>query len=257
MTTLLTCRNLAVSRGSRRLLEQLDFALAMGEVVGIVGPNGAGKSSLLAALAGLLHPAAGEVFLGDAPLQKLGRRAIAQRVGFLPQEVDDPYPATVLETALIGRHPHIGFWRWESAADLAKARAALRRMGLADAAGRPVSTLSGGERQRLAIAALLTQAPRIYLLDEPLEALDLAYQARLLRLLRRLAGLTGIGILFSLHDLSLAARHADRVILLDGRGRTDIGPPEATLRPDRLSEVYGCRIRQVEIAGEPPLYMVA
>lgn len=254
MTALLACRGLTVDRGGRRLVEAFDFALRAGEIAAVIGPNGVGKSSLLATLAGLLPATSGVIELEGRGLAALSRREVAQRLGFLPQDTEDPYPATVLETALIGRHPHIGFWRWESAADAAKARAALRRVGLAAAANRPVATLSGGERRRLAIATLLTQAPRVHLLDEPLEALDLGYQARLLRLFRRLARATGTAALMSLHDLSLAGRYADRVILLDGRGGTETGPPGRVLEPARLGAIYGCRIRRIEVPGEPPLF---
>ncbi|MGH8427120.1 MAG: ABC transporter ATP-binding protein [Gammaproteobacteria bacterium] len=255
MNVLIECRGLGVVRGRRQLVEGFDFALAPGEVVGVVGPNGAGKSSLLATLAGLLPRGAGEVLLDGCSLERMPRRRIACRLGFLPQETDDPYPATVLETALIGRHPHIGFWRWESAADVAKARAALRRVGLAAAAARSVATLSGGERRRLAIATLLAQAPQVYLLDEPLETLDFAYQARLLKLLRRLARFTGIAVMMSLHDLSLAARHAHRVILLDGRGTATAGPPDVVLGAERIAAVYGCPVRVLRVEGWP-FYLV-
>ncbi|MDN5864832.1 MAG: ABC transporter ATP-binding protein [Gammaproteobacteria bacterium] len=240
-----------MERGRRCLIRRIDFALAPGEIVGLVGPNGAGKSSLLTTLAGLAPEAAGEVTLDGQSLDNLGRRQIARRMGFLPQDSEDPYPATVLQTALIGRHPHIDFWRWESRADIAKARSALRRMGLAQFAEREIATLSGGERRRLAIAAILAQAPRVYLLDEPLEALDLAYQARVLRLLRRLADQHAAAILLSLHDLSVAARHADRVILLDGEGGSDVGPADAVLQADRLSHAYGCVMRCIEVEGSP------
>ncbi len=255
MNPLLECRGLTVTRGDNRLVRALDFALEPGEIVGLVGPNGAGKSSLLVTLAGLLPAPAGEIRLEGSPLAGLPRRRVAQRLGFLPQDSEDPYPATVLETALVGRHPHIGFWHWESRADVAKARAALRRMGLAEFAGREVASLSGGERRRLAIAELLAQAPRVYLLDEPLEALDLAYQARLLRLLRGLAQRARAAILFSLHDLSLAARHTDRVILLDGQGDARIGAPAKVLEAARLAAVYGCPIRRLELEGLP-FYLV-
>ncbi len=252
---LLECRDLAVERGRRRLVHAFDFALAPGELIALVGPNGAGKSSLLATLAGLLPAAAGAVSIGGETTEAVPRKRLARHVGFLPQETDDPYPATVLETALIGRHPHIGFWRWESAADVAKARAALRRMGLAAAADRQVASLSGGERRRLAVATLLAQAPRVYLLDEPLEALDLAYQARLLKLLRRLARLARIGVIMSLHDLSLAARHADRAILLDGLGSAETGIPEGVLTPKRLAVIYGCPVRRLKV-DDLPFYLV-
>lgn len=251
MNGLLAARSLVVERGRRRLVENFDFALRGGEIAAVLGPNGAGKSSLLATFAGLLPCRSGGILLEGRPMTALPRRTIARRLGFLAQETEDPYPATVLETALIGRHPHIGFWRWESATDVAKAHAALRRVGLDGAADRTVATLSGGERRRLAIASLLAQAPRIYLLDEPLEALDLAYQARLLRLLRRLVRRTGAAVMLSLHDLSVAARHADRVILLDGHGAAAAGPPARVLQPERLSEIYGCEVRALTVADLP------
>ncbi|MGA7965074.1 MAG: ABC transporter ATP-binding protein [Gammaproteobacteria bacterium] len=249
MSGLIEACGLGVARGERRLIKHLDFVLAPGELVAVVGPNGAGKSSLLTTLAGLFPPATGEARLEGTALERLPRRTIARRLGFLAQDSDDPYPATVLETALIGRHPHIDFWRWESDADRARARKALRAVGLGAAATRSVATLSGGERRRLAIATLLTQAPRIYLLDEPLEALDLAFQMRLLRLLRHMATLGGVGVLFSLHDLSLAARYAERVILLDGQGSATLGTPAMVLDPARLSTIYGCRIRRIAVDG--------
>ncbi|MGH8273142.1 MAG: ABC transporter ATP-binding protein [Gammaproteobacteria bacterium] len=255
LMALLECRKLAVTRGGRRLVHGLDFTLAPGEIVALVGPNGAGKSSLLAALAGLLPTAGGEITLAGAALSSLSRRQIARQLGFLPQDTEDPYPATVLETALIGRHPHIGFWRWEAHDDVTKAREALRCMGLADFAEREIASLSGGERRRLALAALLAQAPRVYLLDEPLESLDLAYQARLLDILHGLAQHERVGIVFSLHDLSLAARHADRVILLDGRGAAEAGTPGAVLEAERLNEVYECPVRRLELDGLP-FYLV-
>lgn len=249
MNPILAARGLGVARGSHRLVDRLDLALVPGEIVAVVGPNGAGKSSLLATLAGLLPPAAGEIRLDGHPLTRMTRREIARLLGFLPQEIEDPYPATVLETALIGRHPHIGFWRWESAADVAKARSALRRVGLGDAVSRNIATLSGGERRRLAIAALLAQAPKVYLLDEPLDMLDLAYQSRFFKLLERLAKLAGVAVLVSLHDLGFAVRRSKRVILLDGKGRAEIGPPLLVLTARRLREVYGCAIRILEAEG--------
>lgn len=251
MNALLAARALSVARGGRCLVEKFNFTLVPGELVAVVGPNGAGKSSLLAALAGLLTPAAGEILLGGLPLAGLSRRSVALSLGYLGQDDEAPYPSSVLETALIGRHPHIDFWRWESAGDRARAYQALRAVKLENAAARSVTTLSGGERRRLAIATLLAQAPRTYLLDEPLEALDLAFQIRLLRLLRHLSALAGVGVLFSLHDLSLAARHADRTILLDGHGEATLGPPSAVLEATRLSEIYGCRIRRIEVNAKP------
>ncbi len=249
MTPLLETSGLSICRGGRTLITALDLALAPGEIIAVVGPNGAGKSSLLAALAGLLEPRRGEIRIEGLHLAELPRRQLARRLGFLPQETEDLYPASVLETVLIGRHPHIGFWSWESANDLSRARSALRHTGLSELSTRLVSTLSGGERRRLAIATVLAQAPRIYILDEPFEPLDLGHQARLFRLLSRLAQRQGCGILLSLHDLSLAARHAGRILLLDGHSEAVLGRADQILTSARLSYAYGCNIEMLECAG--------
>lgn len=249
MTPLLETRGLCISRGGRTLITALDLTLAPGEIIAVVGPNGAGKSSLLAALAGLLELQQGEIRIEGLRLADLPRRHLARRLGFLPQEAEDLYPASVLETVLIGRHPHIGFWRWESASDWSRARSALRHTGLGELSARPVSTLSGGERRRLAIAAVLAQAPHIYILDEPFEPLDLGHQSRLFRLLSRLAQRQNCGVILSLHDLSLAARHAGRILLLDGRGDATLGRAHEVLTSARLSGAYGCNVEALEYAG--------
>jgi iron complex transport system ATP-binding protein len=147
----------------------------------------------------------------------------ARRRAVLPQDDSDAFAATVLETALVGRHPHLSRWQWESAADLAIARAALAAMDIGGAEARDVRTLSGGERRRVALAALLTQQPELLFLDEPSSHLDLAHQ---LALLDRLAGLARTGskaVLMVLHDVNLAVRCCDHALLLDG-GVAQAGP---------------------------------
>jgi len=144
----------------------------------------------------------------------------------------------VLETALTGRHPHLGRWQWEGPEDLRIARQALADVGLAGLEERAVQTLSGGERQRLAIATLLTQEAPLMLLDEPLTHLDLNHQIAVLELLARRAA-SGAGIISVLHDPGLAWRYADRVLLIYGDGDTDLGPADALLTPERLFRLYG------------------
>ena len=144
-------------------------------------------------------------------------------LGLLTQTTEDPFPSTVLDTVLIGRHPHIDFWRWESDADRELARTALAAVGLATFADREIATLSGGERRRVAIATLLAQNPDVFLLDEPINHLDPHHQIDVLRLLRAQAD-AGHAVVMSLHDAGLAARFADRVLMLFGDGEWLCGP---------------------------------
>ncbi|HRP67371.1 MAG TPA: ABC transporter ATP-binding protein, partial [Thauera sp.] len=171
--------------------------------------------------------------------------------GLLAQQQPDPFAAGVLETVLVGRHPHLGRWGWEGAADVAIARQALEAVGLAGFEQRDVQTLSGGERQRVAIATLLTQAPRLFLLDEPLNHLDLHHQIAALELFQRLVREDGAGrgSVLVLHDINLAARYADHIILLDGRGGVIAGDRDTVLRADLLGQAFGHPLRRFEHDG--------
>ena len=196
---------LHVSVGRRDVCRGLDFTLQPADTLVILGRNGAGKSTLLHTLAGLRKPAGGEVLLSGQPYAAWPRGHEACLRGLLAQSQPDFFSATVLETALVGRHPYLGRWDWEGPEDEAIAMAALEQMGLAGFAERQVPTLSGGERQRLAIAALLVQQPRLYLLDEPLAHLDLHHQIQVLEHFAMLAA-GGAGVAMVLHDINLAAR---------------------------------------------------
>ncbi len=173
--------------GTVDVCHALDVTFNPGECWAILGRNGTGKTTLLHTLAGLRATDNGSILLDGAAIEQLPRRRIAQHVGLLPQDSHDPFPATVLETALLGRHPHLSPWAWESAEDRALARAALAQVGLVDWDARTLATLSGGERRRVALATLLTQDPDILLLDEPTNHLDLHHQVALLDLLARQA----------------------------------------------------------------------
>ena len=245
---LLEADRLALQVGERWLCCEFSLRLAEGECLVLLGPNGAGKTTLLHTLAGLRAPSAGTVRLGGRPYAAWDNLAAARFRGLLTQQQPDHFSATVLQTALVGRHPHLGRWGWEGDADVAVAQAALADVGLAELAARDILTLSGGERQRVSIAALLTQAPRLFLLDEPTNHLDLHYQVAVLELFSGLAR-AGRGVVMVLHDLNLAARFADQVILLDGRGGVVAGARDAVLRADRLSHAFNHPIRRVDADG--------
>jgi iron complex transport system ATP-binding protein len=195
-------------------------------------------------LAGLRAPELGSVTLNGANLAAVPRRQIAKQLALLPQHIDDVFPTTVLDTAMIGRHPHIGRLNWESGHDYSVARAALRSLGLEELAGRDVLTLSGGERRRLAIAQVLTQEPEVCLLDEPTNHLDPQHQLDALQMFREKAD-AGAVVVASLHDVNLAVRYADRCLLLYGDGRWDLGLTQEILDCERLSRLYSTPMEAV------------
>ncbi|MEO8305910.1 MAG: ABC transporter ATP-binding protein [Betaproteobacteria bacterium] len=235
---LLSCRGLSLAVRGRTLVTGLDLDVRAGECWAIVGPNGAGKTTLVATLAGLRAPAAGEIAYDGTPLATLGARERALRRGFLPQDTVDFFPATVLETALVGRHPHLSRWQWESADDVARARAALASFGLGGLDARDARTLSGGERRRLALTALVAQDPHLLLLDEPSSHLDLGQQVAALDVVTALAKRGDRAIVMVLHDLHLALRYADHAIALGG-GRARTGTAAQVLTAATLSELMG------------------
>ncbi|TCO81658.1 iron complex transport system ATP-binding protein [Plasticicumulans lactativorans] len=248
---LLEVRGLTVTVAGKRVCEALDFAVRPGERWAVLGGNGVGKTTLLHTLAGLRAPAAGTVHLAGAPLQRLSRRARAQHLGLLAQDHEDAFPARVLETALIGRHPHLGRWGWESTADLAAARAALAEAGLAGFETRSVASLSGGERRRLGLATLLAQAPAVLLLDEPTNHLDIAHQIGLLgRLAARLQAEGRAWVMVS-HDPTLAARFCDRALLLFGAGEALAGACAEVLTAARASRLYGHPLARLDGPAGP------
>jgi iron complex transport system ATP-binding protein len=246
---LLEARQLAVEIGGHRVVDRMDLAVGPGECVAILGRNGAGKSTLLSTLAGLRPPAAGAVLLDGEDCALLPPRLAALRRGWLGQFQSDPFGSTVLDTALTGRHPHLGRWAWESARDAEMARQALAAVGLDGLADRQVQTLSGGERQRLAIATLLTQAPPLYLLDEPLSHLDLNHQMAVLGLFAGAARDCGAGVVMVLHDPALAWRFCDRALLVHGDGRHEQGTVDEMLTAERLSALYQYPLRAVAEDG--------
>jgi iron complex transport system ATP-binding protein len=250
---LLECRGIDVCVGSRTLVRGLDLQLGRGSVLAVLGPNGSGKSLSLHTLAGLRPPKAGALLISGRPLTDWPRRALARELALLPQNVEDPFPASVIETVLLGRHPHIARWQWESARDLAIASEALLAVGLAGYEERDVLTLSGGERRRAALAAVLAQTPRIFLLDEPTNQLDPNHQLEALQLLRERAD-AGAAVIVTLHDPNLAERFADAALLIGKDGDWRCGRVADILTPQHLSTLYDTRFEAVEIGGRRVFY---
>lgn len=241
----LSCTALDIAVQECVLVAQLNLQFQPGSITAVLGRNGTGKSLTLQTLAGLRAAPHGEIALNNRALATLPRRDIARQLSFVAQESEEPFPVTVLECALSGRHPHIDFWQWETAEDYAIARDALAAVDLQYFESRSIDTLSGGERRRLAIACALAQQPQIFILDEPTNHLDPQHQLQMLKLLRGKAD-AGCAVIMSLHDAGLAARFADRALLLFGNGQWLHGDVDAIITADTLSQLYATPMLMLE-----------
>ncbi|MGY0023585.1 heme ABC transporter ATP-binding protein [Streptomyces sp. YJ-C3] len=233
--TVAEARALHLDLGAREVLSGVDLTVRAGEVLALVGPNGAGKSTLLAALAADLAPARGDLLIGDRPATSWTAPELALRRALLPQSATLSFPFTVDEVVRMGRAPWSGT-PYEDQDDRTVA-AALRATETEDFAARPFSALSGGERARVALARVLAQSTQLLLLDEPTAALDLRHQELVLRVCRERAA-AGDAVVVVLHDLGLAAAHADRTAILHAGRITAAGPPAEVFDGPLLSEVY-------------------
>jgi iron complex transport system ATP-binding protein len=244
----LATRQLTVSIGGQSVCRDLDLAIEDGSRWAILGVNGVGKTTLLTTLAGLRTPDSGAILLDGQPLDGMAPRERARRLGLMTQEdsfhISDP-ETTALEVALLGRLPHLDWWRGESAHDVQLARTALAAVGLSDIAPRRTTMLSGGERRRLALAALLAQEVPLCLLDEPTSHLDLHQQIAFMDLL---IGWDGRTLVMTLHDVNLAARYCTDVLLLFGAGVWCAGPVADMLSAEVLTRLY----RHPVVAVETP-----
>jgi iron complex transport system ATP-binding protein len=235
--TLLALEGLTVRRGPCPVVDGVSLAVGPGEVVGLLGPNGAGKTTLMRAALGL-QPALGRIEIGGSPIADLAPAERARRVAYLPQDREIAWPLTAEAIVALGRHPHRRPGAPLSALDWAAIDTAL---ALADAAAFrhcPATELSGGERARVLLARALAQEAPLLVADEPTAGLDPAHALGLMHTFGGRAA-EGGGVLVSLHDLTLAARHCTRLVVLSAGRKVADGPPEAVLTPERLAETYG------------------
>ncbi len=235
---LLNVNGLDLHIGETHVCQQLSFSVETGQRWAVLGCNGIGKSTLLLTMAGLRETDKSVIQLEDQDLCDIKPQQIAQTLGILFQKQDDTFDSTVLETALIGRHPFLKAWQWESAEDHDLAMQALKSVSLEHLAQRSIQTLSGGERQRLAVATILTQSPKLTLLDEPTNHLDIHHQISVLNLLQKWSQQNDRALMMTLHDVNLALRYCDHAILLFGEGETLAGPTNEILTQENLEKLY-------------------
>jgi iron complex transport system ATP-binding protein len=245
-------KDVVVGHGATVVLSGVDLTLRPGELVGLIGPNGAGKTTLLRVLAGLAQPLAGSVLYDGQPGARLGARTVAKRLAYLAQGGEVNWSLSAWNLVMLGRLPHRGRFGGPSAADR---EAVARAFASADAghlADRTVAHLSGGERARVLLARALAVEGEMLLADEPVAALDPLHQLQTLELLRN-AAMSGLGVTVVLHDLALAARFCDRLVLLAGGAVARDDRPENVLTDEVLAAAYRIRVARAEYEGQPVL----
>lgn len=246
----LACRDVSVTLDGVPILREVDLAVEPGEWVALVGPNGAGKTTLIRTLAGTAR-FTGRVLLAGRPLGEMNRRELARLAAVVPQHPFVPDGMTVADYVLLGRTPHVPYWGSEGPGDLRAAAGALARLESEEFASRRLATLSGGERQRVVLARALAQEAPLLLLDEPTTGLDLGHQQQVLELVDTLRRERGLVVLSAMHDLTLAAQYAERLVFLDGGRVVAEGGPEAVLREELLAARYRARLAVLRHEGRP------
>lgn len=236
----ISARDLTYEVEAGKLLDRVDLRADRGQLVGLIGPNGAGKSTLLRAISGILRHQEGTISLDGTDLNAISAKEVAARLALVPQIAPYTHGFTALELVLMGRYPHLGRFQIEGAEDDHIARDSMRLTEIEQFAERTLDTLSGGERQRVFVSRALAQQPRVLLLDEPTSNLDVFHQMKVLDLVRQLVddGLTAVA---AIHDLHMAARYCDRLVLLSGGRVLAEGPPEDVLSPEIIESAFGVK----------------
>lgn len=242
---MVTANGLRVALSGRTILHGLTFQIPAGSFVGLLGPNGSGKTTLIRTISGVL-PYSGQLLLEGRPLQSWSRRALARRVAVVRQAPTLAFDFTVEDIVLLGRAPHKGWLEPFTTTDRVRVREALTAVDLANATHRLIHTLSGGEQQRVFLAQALAQEANLLLLDEPTAHLDVHYQFEFLDRVRDLvaAGRTVVAVF---HDLSLAARYADRLLVLHQGYLVADGPPDEVLTEDLIARVFRMKARILDL----------
>lgn len=235
----------------RDAVDSVSLGLDAGEIVAIVGPNGGGKTTLLRLLLGVVEPQRGEVRVAGRPIGRWSRRELAQLVGVVAQREDQLFPLKVEEAVLFGRYPHLSGLGFVRGRDRAAVRRAMERCDVAHLSVRRIATLSGGEWQRVRVARALAQEPRVLVLDEATANLDVRHEMEVFELMAELVRDDGLGAVVVTHQVNLAARFADRVVVLDQGVTRGVGSPNQVLRQEVLETVFRWPVAMTEWEGIP------
>ena len=248
----LLINKLTLSIGNTKICNALDLEVKPGEFWAVLGVNGVGKSTLLHHMINVDNAFVNEISINNKSLLhfKKQRKQLAKKVGILLQDYEYNFPCTVLDATLIGRHPYLSQWQWESENDLTIAEQSLTKTNLISFKDRLTNTLSGGEKRRLNIATLLTQDPDYLLLDEPTNHLDLGSQITMLNLLKHhIQSYNKSGIMV-IHDANLAYRYCDNVLMLFGDGVWSTGPAKKLINTENLERLYHCPFKRMSVDNQ-------
>jgi iron complex transport system ATP-binding protein len=240
----LVIENLCKDYDAKRVLEAVSFSLSDREILALVGPNGSGKSTIIKTIASVHRPSEGSISIDRKNITAIDPVDLAKRIGYVPQHFTFTLYSTVYETVLLGRRQHI---KWAvSEEELSRVQQALDALEMGDMAGKYMDQLSGGERQKVFIARALAQDPEVFVFDEPTSALDIRFQIEVMETMREITRERGAGMIIAVHDLNLAYRYADTVVVLNHGRVVGYGKPQDVLTPACINRVYGVESFTVE-----------
>ena len=237
----LKIKDVGFSYASVPVLNGICIELTASEMLGIVGPNGAGKSTLIRCIDRILKPQRGSILLDGQDIKEMHLMELARKIGYIPQSASQVFPATVFDTVLMGRRPHLG-WR-SSEKDTEMVLETLQLLNIEEFAMRDINELSGGQQQKVFIARALTQEPEILLLDEPTSNLDIRHQLEVMDIIKNIVRERGISAIMAIHDLNLASRYADRIVMMNSGKIFAAGNPTSVLTPENIKHVYGVEVK--------------
>ena len=241
-SAIMQLENISFAYETSPVVRDLSLSIQQQDFIGLIGPNGSGKSTLLKLMGAILKQDSGSILFNESPLSQINKKQFAQSVSWIPQDHPMVFPFKVSEIVLMGRHPYLSPLSFESEEDFEIAQRAMESTMTSQFADRYFNEISGGEKQRVMIASALAQNPEVMLLDEPTAALDLKYQVEILSILKRLNTDRKMTLVMAMHDLNLASKFCNRLILLnEGKIESD-GTPEQVLNKEILERVYDIEI---------------
>jgi iron complex transport system ATP-binding protein len=236
----LKVKNIEFGYNSTPVLDNISMELDRSEIVGIVGPNGAGKSTLIRCIDRILKPKNGSILVDGNDIDNMTRLEIARKMGYVPQSATRVFPASVIDTVLMGRRPHLG-WK-SSEEDMEKVLEVLEQLGILQFAMREFNEISGGQQQKVLIARAIAQEADILLLDEPTSNLDIKHQLEVMEIMNDIVRKKGISAIMAIHDLNLASRYASKILMMNGGRIFSAGSPVLVLTAKNIRHTYGVEV---------------